>query len=264
LHGVVFPHPGPALSVIQIDCLPGAAAVSVELEVIVDSGNSATRFGSNFESYSSAGVLVDEEFWLSGQRDAPSESRYSQVVRSIEKASTMLSEAGIGSGDIVSTRHFMRHDTQFETDPSEWLDFKKDSTPTSAGIAVSGVGDPDHHFVFELEAVKAAGSNRTNLRTGRSFEVEHNYCRAVRVVEGEVVYVAGTTSIIPGETVQHPYEVGPQVADTLEIIRWAIEELGLEWDDLVQARNYVVGGPEKLAEAIGSLESTLDTGSIAC
>jgi hypothetical protein len=44
--------------------------------------------------------------------------------------------------------------------------------------------------------------------TGRTFEVDHNYCRAVRVGEGDVIYVAGTTSLIPGEIVQHPGEVG--------------------------------------------------------
>lgn len=264
VHGVVFPHPGPTLSIIQIDCLPGDAAVSVELEVMVGSGATSTRFGADIESSSSAAVLVDEELWLAGQRGDPVGSRDSQVVQAVEQASAMLRELGMGAGDIVSTRHFMRHDTQFEADPPEWLDFKKDSIPTSAGIAVNGAGDPDHHFVFELEAVKNAGGNRTNLRTGRTFEVEHNYCRAVRVDEGEVVYVAGTTSIIPGETVQHPYEVGPQVADTLEIVRWAIEKLGLKWDDLVHTRTYVVGGSEKLAEAIESLEEVLDTESVAC
>jgi enamine deaminase RidA (YjgF/YER057c/UK114 family) len=56
--------------------------------------------------------------------------------------------------------------------------------------------------------VSGASSTRANLHTGRTFEVDHNYCRAVRVGEGDVIYVAGTTSLIPGEIVQHPGEVG--------------------------------------------------------
>ena len=69
--------------------------------------------------------------------------------------------------------------------------------------------------------------------------------------------MAGTTSIIPGEIVLHPGEVGAQVADTLEIIRSAIEELGFGWDDLAQTRTYVVGNDEKIVEAVAPLELAL-------
>ena len=69
----------------------------------------------------------------------------------------------------------MRHDVQFEADPAEWLAFKAQSIPISAGIAVTGVGTEDHKFVFEMEAVSDASSTRANLRTGRTFEVDHNY-----------------------------------------------------------------------------------------
>ena len=81
-----------------------------------------------------------------------------------------------------------------------------------------------------------------------------------------MIYVAGTTSLIPGEIIQHPGEVGPQVVDTLEIIRWAVTELGLEWDDLAQTRTYVVGGDEKIDEAVAALEQSLpnaDSGGVA-
>ena len=175
----------------------------------------------------------------------------------VANASGLMKQAGIGVGDIVSTRHFMRYDVQFETDPPEWLAFKEPSIPTSAGIAVTGVGTRDHVFTFEVEAVAGASDMRTNLHTGRTFEVEHNYCRAVRVGGGDVIYVAGTTSVIPGEIVQHPNRVGLQVEDTLEIIRWAISELGMKWDDLAQTRTYVVGGDDEIAEAIAALEKSL-------
>ncbi|MDP6665831.1 MAG: Rid family hydrolase [Dehalococcoidia bacterium] len=266
VHGVVFSHPGPALTVVQVERLPGGAAVAVELEAVAESGDSTARFESDFESSSSLAVQVGDELWTSGLRGDPTADRPTQIRQAVADASGLMKRAGIGAGDIVSTRHFMRHDVQFESDPPEWLAFKEPSIPTSTGIAVNGVGAPDQVFTFELEGVAGAAAARTNLRTGRTFEVEHNYCRAVRVGEGDVIYVAGTTSLIPGEIIQHPGEVGPQVVDTLEIIRWAVTELGLEWDDLAQTRTYVVGGDEKIDEAVAALEQSLpnaDSGGVA-
>lgn len=263
VHGVIFNHPGPALTILQVERLPGGVEVAVELEGIAGSAERSIRFESDFESSSSLAVQIGDEFWTSGLRGDPRVERNQQVVQAVGDAVGLMKRAGIGDGDIVSTRHFMRHDIQFEEDPPEWLAFKAPSTPTSAGIAVSGVGTLEHAFTFEMEGVTGAAEFRTNLRTGRTFEVEHNYCRAVRVDEGDVVYVAGTTSLIPGEIVQHPGEVGPQVVDTLEIIRWAITELGLEWSDLVHTRTYVVGGYSEIVEAIAALESVLPAGQAA-
>lgn len=273
VHGVVFNHPGPTLTIVRVERLPGGAAVSVELEAIAGSGVIAKWFESDIESSSSLAVQVGNEFWTSGLRGDPATDRDTQVRQAVANASGLMKQAGIGVGDIVSTRHFMRYDVRFETDPPEWLAFKEPSIPTSAGIAVTGVGTRDHVFTFEVEAVAGASDMRTNLHTGRTFEVEHNYCRAVRVGGGDVIYVAGTTSVIPGEIVQHPNRVGPQVEDTLEIIRWAISELGMKWDDLAQTRTYVVGGDDEIAEAIAALEKSLPgfgprdaghTGGVAC
>jgi enamine deaminase RidA (YjgF/YER057c/UK114 family) len=263
VHGVIFNHPGPALTILQIERLPGGMEVAVELEGVAESVERSQRFESDFESSSSLAVQIDGEFWSSGLRGDPSLDRNQQVVQAVDDAVGLMKRAEIGAGDVVSTRHFMRHDIQFEEDPPEWLDFKAPSIPTSAGIAVSGVGTPDHAFTFEMEGVANAAETRNNLRTGRTFEVEHNYCRAVRVGDADVVYIAGTTSLIPGEIVQHPGEVGPQVVDTLEIIKWAITELGLEWSDLVQTRTYVVGDDSKIVEAIAALESVLPEGQVA-
>ena len=110
-----------------------------------------------------------------------------QVTQAIEDATGLMKQAGIGPGDIVSTRHFMCHDVQFELSPPEWLAFKEPSIPTSAGIAVSGVGEPGYAVMFEMEGAAGAADGRTNLRTGRTFEVEHNYCRAVLVDDGDVI-----------------------------------------------------------------------------
>lgn len=95
---------------------------------------------------------------------------------------------------------------------------------------------------------------------GPALSVIGTMCRAVRM--GDVVYVARTTSTVPGEIVQHPYEVAGQVENTLSIIRWALEEHDLAWSDLVRTRTYIVGGPDKLTEgeaALGEVIGGMDT-----
>jgi enamine deaminase RidA (YjgF/YER057c/UK114 family) len=263
VHGVIFSHPGPALTIVQVEQLPGGVEVSVELEAIAGSGESSTKFESDIDSSSSSAVLVGGELWTSALRGDRSGDHAAQMVQAVEDAKGLMKHAGVGPGDVVSTRHFMRHDVQFEAGPPEWLEFKKPSIPTSAGIAVSGVGEQGHTVAFEMEGVTDSAVGRTNLRTDRAFEVDHNYCRAVLVDGGDVIYVAGTTSIVVDEIVQHPFEVGPQVADTLKIIRWALTELGFEWDDLAQTRTYVVGGDAEIVEPITSLESSLPRKQVA-
>jgi enamine deaminase RidA (YjgF/YER057c/UK114 family) len=263
VHGVIFSHPGPTLTIVQVERLPGGVEVAVELEAIAGSADDSTKYESDYESSSSMAVKVGGELWTSGLRGDPGVDRDTQVGQALENATGLMKQAGIGAGDVVSTRHFMRHDVQFDADPPEWLAFKAPSIPTSAGVAVSGVGGDGQLVTIELEAVAGAAGGRTNIRSGRTYEVEANYCRAVLVDGGDVIYVAGTTSMIPGEIIQHPGEVGPQIDDALEIIKWSITELGFDWGDLVQTRTYIVGGDDEISEAVSALEQALPEHQVA-
>jgi enamine deaminase RidA (YjgF/YER057c/UK114 family) len=187
VHGVIFQHPGPALTIIQVEMLPDGVEVSVELEATADGGQRAKKYEPDFESSSSQAVRVGDEMWTSGLHGDPNMDPATQVTQAIEDATGLMKQAGIGPGDIVSTRHFMRHNVQFELSPPEWLAFKEPSIPTSAGITVSGVGEPGYAVMFEMEGAAGAADGRPNLRTGRTFEVEHNYCRAVLVDDGDVI-----------------------------------------------------------------------------
>ena len=263
VHGVIFSHPGPALTIVQIERLPGGVEVAVELEAIAGSADDSTKYESDYESSSSMAVKVGGELWTSGLRGDPGVDRDTQVGQALENATGLMKQAGIGAGDVVSTRHFMRHDVQFDADPPEWLAFKAPSIPTSAGVAVSGVGGDGQLVTIELEAVSGAAGGRTNIRSGRTYEVEANYCRAVLVDGGDAIYLAGTTSMIPGEIIQHLGEVGPQIDDALEIIKWSITELGFDWGDLVQTRTYIVGGDDEISEALSALEQALPEHQVA-
>ena len=255
-HGVVFDHPGPAFSAIRITCLPENAAVMIELEAVKGAASRIEHYEPVEIDATSSATFVDGEMWLSGQT-AGGEASAAQVESILKNSTLALSQFGLTAADTVATRHFMRHDTQFEERPREWLEFMGAGIPTSAGIAVDNVGTPGRKFMLELEAFAGAAEGRHNVRSGRTFEIEHNYCRSVRVNGRGVIYVAGTTSVVPGETVRHPGEVRGQVKDTLETIRWAIEEQGAAWNDLARTRTYVVGGPEKLVEAAEALSEEL-------
>jgi enamine deaminase RidA (YjgF/YER057c/UK114 family) len=254
-HGVVFDHPGPAFSAVRASCLPDNAAVAIELEAIRGAAGRVKRFGFNVDDSTSLAVFLDGELWLSGVT-APGRTTAAQVTGIVNTATKVLEEFSLTAADVVATRHFMRHDTQSEDRSNAWPQFMKQAIPTSAGIAVEAVGD-GRRFMLECEAVADAGPRKKSLRSGRSFEVEHNYCRSVRVQGRGLTYVAGSTSIVPGEIVRHPGDVSGQVADTLETVRWAIEEQGMKWSDLVRTRTYVVGGAEKLMEAAAALETAL-------
>lgn len=254
-HGVVFDHPGPAFSVIRATCLPEGAAIVIELEAVRGGADRTRRFRSDEMSSSSLAVFCDGELWVSGVT-GPGKTAGEQVGNITRTVGEALSEFGMSAADVVATRHFMKPEAQFSSPLEEWAAFMSQAIPTSAGIAIESVGGTGT-FMLECEAVQDASQGRNNLRSGRSYEVDHNYCRSVRVRGRNVTYVAGSTSLVVGEVVRSEFDVAGQVADTLETVRWAIERQGMAWGDLVKTRTYVVGGPEKLAEAISALDEQL-------
>ena len=219
------------------------------------------HFRSDEFSATSVAAFCDGELWLSGTTAAGDDvsAQISGITGQVNEA---LAEFGMTPADVVCTRHFMLPQAQFKSQPKPWSDFMSQAIATSAGIAVEGVG-VDRLFMLECEAVQDASKGRKNLRSGRTYEVEHNYCRSVRVAGREVTYVAGSTSLVVGEIVRHEFDVDGQVRDTLETIRWAIEGQGMAWADLVKTRMYVVGGPEKLPVAIAALNDVLGDMEVA-
>ena len=260
-HGVVFDHPGPAFSAIRVAGLPGSAAVLVELEAVEGAAKGSSRYESVAEDSTSGAVKFGRDLWAGGVRGDSSMDTPAQVAAAIEQVGALLGEARMAADDVVATRHFMRSDAQGEPRPEQWPQFMARAIPTSAGIAVVGVGELGHTFMLEADAVEGAAGGRTNFRTGRSYEVEHNYCRAVRVDGHDVLYIGGTTSIKPGpgEVIQSPGDVAGQVADTLAIMKWAAEQQGFAWDDLAKVRAWVVGGQTELDLAAAALSDELNT-----
>jgi enamine deaminase RidA (YjgF/YER057c/UK114 family) len=253
VHGVVFDSPGPAMSSVLVDCLPRDSKVALEVEAIRGASGSMTHYGEDAAISSSRAVRYGDVLFVAGLSAPGAGSHAAQMDAVYDAGAAALAEAGMTGSDVVSTRHYYAHEIESETDGIGKNEFMAAGEPTSAGICVVGPTGQGATFSLEFEAVVGAAGTRRNYRTGRTFEVENHYSRAVRA--GAVIYVAGTTSIIPGEIVQHPGEVGLQITDTLAIIRTAIEELGGEWAQLARTRTYVVGGLEKLDEAAAALRA---------
>lgn len=272
IHGVVFDSPGPATSAVRVARLPRDARVALEVEAVRGAAGAITHHKPEEAFGSSKAVRLGGEVFLGGMTTetvsgaiAHSGDHAAQMDAIYTAAAEALHALGVTPADVTATRHYYAYeqrDEPFGVGHESERKFIAAGEPTSAGICVSGIGAAGTSFAFECEAVEGAAQTRTRVRTGRTFEVEHHYSRSVCV--GDVVYVAGTTSLIPGEIVRHPGEVRGQVIDTFETIRWAIEEQGFAWTDLVRTRSYIVGGSEKIDEAAAAIrEVTGDLDAVA-
>ena len=258
----LFGRLGPAMSTARVAALPGTARVVLELEAVRGAGSRAQRHAPNPEWGSSLVVEMDGDIWVSGvTAERPDGTvgcpgdRDAQAAATVRTTAGALAALGASPADVVAVRYYSLPEDGAGGPSDVLAGFMAPGEPGAAGITMAGLNAPGVRFLLEAEAVRGAAGTRRNVRTGRTYEIEHHYSRAVRV--GDAVYVAGTTSIVVGEELRHPGEVGAQVIDTLETIRWAVEEEGLPWDSLVRTRSYVVGGPDGLAAAAAALREVL-------
>ena len=262
IHASLFGGLGPAMSTARVAALPRTARVVLELEAVRNAGGRVRRHVANPAWGSSLAVRVDGDIWVSGVTGERPDGtvdcagdRDAQAAAAVRTATDALGALGASPADVVAVRFYSLPEDGAGGPSGPLAEFMAPGEPGSAGITMAGLNAPGVRFLLEAEAVRGAAGTRCNVRTGRTYEVERHYSRAVRV--GDVVYVAGTTSIVVGEELRHPGEVRAQVVDTLETIRWAVEEEGLPWDSLVRTRGYVVGGPDGLADAAAALRETL-------
>lgn len=78
---------------------------------------------------------------------------------------------------------------------------------------------------------------RQNFGSGRPWEAVVGYSRAVRV--GQMIYVAGTTSVDESGAVVGPGDPGAQTTQALRIIEAALAKLGASMRDVVRTRIFV-------------------------
>lgn len=264
-HGEVFRALRPAASLTEVHFLPGGAGVLVEVEAIRGSGKVRKVVDLDTPEAKEMGcagaVRVGDEIWVAGvtaaQPDgtvvAPGDA-VGQGREVVNRILSLLERCGAGAEDVVSTRTYTPVAYVSMDTARQRLQLMHPGHPTAAGITVQGVGGREAGILIEAEAVVGAKERRRNVNTGRSYEEEHHYSRAVRV--GDVVYVSGTTSVQVGEAVGSPFDAYGQTLQTLKWIRWGVEQQGLPFRDLVRTRSYVVG-EENVAPVARGLRETL-------
>ena len=90
--------------------------------------------------------------------------------------------------------------------------------------------------------------SRQNIGSGRPWEAIVGYSRAVRV--GQVIHVAGTTSVDDAGVVVGRGDPGAQTTQALRIIEAALKQLDATMRDVVRTRIYVTNIADW--EAIGA------------
>ena len=90
--------------------------------------------------------------------------------------------------------------------------------------------------------------SRQNIGSGRPWEAVVGYSRAVRV--GQVIHVAGTTSVDDAGVVVGRGDPGAQTTQALRIIEAALKQLDATMRDVVRTRIYVTNIADW--EAIGA------------
>lgn len=78
---------------------------------------------------------------------------------------------------------------------------------------------------------------RTRISTGNQYEITVGYSRALKL--DDHVYVAGTTALTADGTLVGEDDPYAQTRQTLETIRWALEQAGATMDDIVRYRVYL-------------------------
>jgi enamine deaminase RidA (YjgF/YER057c/UK114 family) len=245
----------PAATLVQVNGLarPGQL-IEIELDAVDGAGQAAQRISSggpleDVYAYSRA-VRVGDRVFISGSTalnarggvDAPGDM-YRQTRAIMDTILAALAQAGGTAGDIVYSKTFLTDLGKAAEYTRAWLDALGDVRPTSTLLAVPALVRPELLVEIEAEAVIGAHRSRRDIYTEHMREKPRGYARAVEI--GDLVYVAGCTSLSSTGEVRAARDWAAQYDLSSETIRWALGQAGATMDDVVRRRTFTVAGAEQ-------------------
>ncbi|HXJ78351.1 MAG TPA: Rid family hydrolase [Candidatus Methylomirabilis sp.] len=249
-----FHEARPAATLVQVSRLARPTQlIEIEFDAIDGAGQTARRISSGGPleqqyAYSRA-VKVGNRVFISGSTalrasgvEGPGDM-YRQTRATMETIFAALAEAGGTPGDVVYTKTFLTDLGQAAEHTRAWLEAFGDVRPTSTLLGIPGLVRPELLVEIEAEAVLGAARSRRDIYTEHMREKPRGYARAVEV--GDLVYVAGCTSLSSQGDVQAPGDWAAQYDLAHETIRWALGQAGATMDDVVRRRTFTVDGVEQ-------------------
>jgi enamine deaminase RidA (YjgF/YER057c/UK114 family) len=245
----------PAATLVQVNRLARPAQlIEIELDAVDGAGRTAQRISSGGpleEPYAySRAVRVGDRVFISGSTalnsrggvDAPGDM-YRQTRATMDTILGALAQAGGTAGDIVYSKTFLTDLGKADEYTRAWLDALGDVRPTSTLLGIPALVRPELLVEIEAEAVLGAARSRRDVYTEHMREKPRGYARAVEV--GDLVYVAGCTSLSSTGEVRAAGDWAAQYDLSHETIRWALEQTGATLDDVVRRRTFTVDGADQ-------------------
>jgi enamine deaminase RidA (YjgF/YER057c/UK114 family) len=245
----------PAATLVQVNRLarPGQL-IEIEFDAVDGAGQTAQRISSGGpleeQSAYSRAVRVGDRVFISGSTalgsrggvDAPGDM-YRQTRATMDTILGALAQAGGTAGDIVYTKTFLTDLGKADEYTRAWLEALGDVRPTSTLLGIPALVRPELLVEIEAEAVLGAHRSRRDIYTEHMREKPRGYARAVEV--GDLVYVAGCTSLSSTGEVRAASDWAAQYDLAHETIRWALGQAGAAMDDVIRRRTFTVDGAEQ-------------------
>jgi enamine deaminase RidA (YjgF/YER057c/UK114 family) len=228
--------------------------VEIEFDAIDGAGQTAQRISSGRPleqqyAYSRA-VRVGNRVFISGstalntqgQVEAPGDM-YRQTRATMDTILGALAQAGGTPADIVYSKSYLTDLSKSDEYTRAWLEALGDVRPTSTLLGIPALVRPEMLVEIEAEAVLGAARSRRDIYTEHMREKPRGYARAVEV--GDLVYVAGCTSLSSTGEVRAAGDWAAQYDLTHETIRWALDQAGATMGDVVRRRIFTVDGADQ-------------------
>src|SRR5207248_10457195 len=153
----------------------------------------------------------------------------------LDNGAAILKQAGMGFGDVVSSRVFITDDANFQAMNAAYRPYFTAGSMPARATARTGLASPD--YLVEITMVAVRDSSRKAITTpnadGTAGTANPNLSSAIQV--GNRLYVAGIT----GNTASNKGDAKAQTAETLARIERTMKTAGFEWSNVVDSMVYL-------------------------